>query len=104
MDPLVKWQLMQFRGPVLIHKLWFDIRIGFPFKTFSCDFHTVLTQRALDRSAVWDYVLHYMLCILWYGLILLAVKMGPTTSPKNGIAVLKHDDEPKGRRFGRVCL
>ena len=40
-----------------------------------------------------------MLCILWYGLILLAVKMGPTTSPKNGIAVLRHDDEPKGRRL-----
>jgi hypothetical protein len=71
---------------------------------FAGNLDTVLNHRALDRSAVWDYVLHYMLCILWYGLILLAVKMGPTTSPKNGIAVLKHDDEPKGRRFGRVCL
>ena len=66
---------------------------------FSGNFDTVSNQQALDRSAVWDYGFHYMLCILWYGLILLAVKMGPTTSPKNGIAVLRHDDEPKGRRL-----
>ena len=43
--------------------------------------------------------LHALHFVGWYGLILLAVKMGPTTSPKNGIAVLKHDDEPKGRRL-----
>ena len=66
---------------------------------FSGNFDSVLNHRALDRSAVWDYGFHYMLCILWYGLILLAVKMGPTTSPKNGIAVLRLDDEPKGRRL-----
>ena len=27
MEPLVKWQLMQFRGPGLVHKALFDIQI-----------------------------------------------------------------------------